>query len=79
MAPKTVTPNGVARCVYDDRMQPIVKALAGTIDIERATDVEYSPDFQRWAAVFRPTGEVLAAGPLRSAVRTREVKRLKKK
>jgi len=68
MASGIVAQNGVARCVYDDRMQPIVRALPGTIDIERATEVEYSPDSQRWVAVFRPTGEVIASGPLRSAV-----------
>ena len=68
MASKIGIQNGVARRVYDDRMQPIVKAFAGTVDVERATDVVYTPDSQQWVAVFRPTGEVIASGPLRSVV-----------
>ena len=64
--------DGVVYGVYDDRLRPILEAL-GTMEITRATRVEFEPVSQLWVATYIPTGEVIARGPNRSQVIREEV------
>lgn len=71
MASKIVVRDGVARSVYDDRFALIYAALGRSLDVERASDVEYEGG--AWVARLRASGAVIAAGPVRADVIAAEV------
>ena len=58
--------------VYDDRWHGILAAL-GSVEIQRASEVEYNNVTQEWEAKNLATGEIIAHGPNRNAVITQEI------
>ena len=77
MSKLVITPAG-ARMVYSDKWAPLARAL-GQLDIQRATDVEFSAQAQQWEARHRATGAIIAAGPNRAEVIRQEVEYLERR
>ena len=74
---KLVIRQGQAKMVYSDRFACIARAL-GDIKIDRASNVEFSAQRDRWEATLCTTGQVIATGPNRAAVIDQEVKFLER-
>lgn len=73
MAGKITIRGSKVACVYDDKFAPLLEAL-GTLEISRASNVEYNPLDKTWEAERIGTGEIIASGPNRNDVITEEVK-----
>lgn len=73
MASKIAIHGSKVACVYDDRFIPLLEAL-GTLEIVRASNVEYNPLSKTWEAERVTTGQVIASGSNRNEVITKEVK-----
>lgn len=77
MASLVCVRGGAATAVYDDRWLPILEAL-GSVEIRRATDVEWDPTTREWVATHRETGREIARGRNRAEVIHAEVAWLEK-
>ena len=73
MASKIVIRGSKVVCMYDDRLLPLLEAL-GTLEIVRASNVEYNPLSKIWEAERITTGQIIASGSNRNEVITQEVK-----
>lgn len=72
MATQIIIARGEARAVYDDRWRVILEAL-GTMDVQRASEVEYDPKSGDWIAWSLADGHIIARGRDRGAVIRAEV------
>ena len=72
MASKIAVKGSEVRCMYDDRLMPIFRAL-GRVSIVRASDVEFDAVSGLWVAVDRFTGREISRGISRSAVIADEI------
>ena len=72
MATTIVLGEGKAQAVWDDRWRPLLEAL-GSLQVERATSIEWEADTRDWVAIHLPTGTPIARGPHRDAVVAQEV------
>jgi hypothetical protein len=73
MAQVITISRGSVSCVYDDRFRPLLEAL-GTMDVRRASEVEFNPTTREWEATLLATGEVISRGTNRNDVITEEVR-----
>jgi hypothetical protein len=73
MASKIAIRGSKVACVYDDRFIPLLQAL-GTLEIVRASNVEYNPFSKTWEAEHLDTTKIIASGPNRNDVITKEIK-----
>ena len=64
--------DGTARAVYSDQFRPLFEVL-GTMQVSRASDVDYYPTTGEWVAVLRSTGDIIARGRNREEVIKAEV------
>lgn len=64
---------GEVRAVYSDTWRPLLEAL-GSLEITRASDVEYDASTGEWYAVHRATGKEIARGRNREQVIREEVR-----
>jgi hypothetical protein len=56
MSTVMVIRGGKASMVYDDRWRPLMEAL-GTIEVTRATKIEFDAPTGQWVATYIPTGQ----------------------
>lgn len=78
MATQIRIKDGIATAVWDDRFRPILEAL-GTMDVKRASEVEYDPATGDWVARLASTGEEIARGKDRGEVIATEVRYLEER
>ena len=71
MASKILLKGSEAVSVYDDRFLPIYEALGASINVSRASQVEYDSDTCEWVAVSG--GVEVARGPVRADVIKAEI------
>lgn len=69
---------GGIESVYDDRFFPLLKAL-GSVEVRRATNVEFDEAAQEWVATHLESGRVIGRGSNRSEVIRQEVDWLERK
>lgn len=77
MATRIAIHGSKVACVFDDKFLPLLEAL-GTLEIVRASNVEYNPLSKTWEAERVGTKEIIASGPKRNDVITEEVNWLEK-
>lgn len=77
MATRIAIHGSKVACVYDDRFLPLLEAL-GTLEIVRASTVEYNTLSKTWEAERVTTGQNIASGPNRNEVIAEEVRWLEK-
>lgn len=63
-----IKPNGAVHYAGDDSMNPVMDKLAGSVEVKRATNVEFNPDTKYWEARACKDNELIARDRSREEV-----------